>query len=59
MSKHALTDPAIAARLAAEYPLGVGEPEDIAAATDWLLSEEARWITGTALTVDGGRLCRA
>ena len=55
MSKHALTDPAIAARLAAEYPLGVGEPEDIAAATDWLLSEEARWITGQNLIVDGGR----
>lgn len=59
MSEQALSDPATAARLTAGYPLGIGEPADIAAATDWLLSSEARWVTGTTLTVDGGRLCRA
>ncbi|MGW2239460.1 SDR family NAD(P)-dependent oxidoreductase [Streptomyces sp. NPDC001759] len=37
------------------YPLGrVGEPEDIAAAVAFLASRDASWITGTALTVDGG-----
>lgn len=37
------------------YPLGrVGEPEDIAAAVAFLASGDAAWITGTALTVDGG-----
>ncbi|MGW3107911.1 SDR family NAD(P)-dependent oxidoreductase [Streptomyces sp. NPDC001100] len=37
------------------YPLGrVGEPEDIAAAVAFLASHDASWITGTALTVDGG-----
>ncbi|MFF8594689.1 SDR family NAD(P)-dependent oxidoreductase [Streptomyces sp. NPDC015220] len=37
------------------YPLGrVGEPEDIAAAVAFLASRDAAWITGTALTVDGG-----
>ncbi|EPD68148.1 SDR family NAD(P)-dependent oxidoreductase [Streptomyces sp. HGB0020] len=37
------------------YPLGrVGEPDDIAAAVAFLASREAAWITGTALTVDGG-----
>jgi NAD(P)-dependent dehydrogenase (short-subunit alcohol dehydrogenase family) len=34
----------------------VGKPEDIAAAVCFLASDEARFITGTNLTVDGGRL---
>lgn len=37
------------------YPLGkIGMPEDIAAAVSFLLSDEAKWITGSILTVDGG-----
>ena len=34
----------------------IGKPEDIAAAICFLASEEARFITGTTLVVDGGRL---
>jgi glucose 1-dehydrogenase len=34
----------------------VGQPEDIAAAVCFLASDEARFITGTTLVVDGGRL---
>jgi NAD(P)-dependent dehydrogenase (short-subunit alcohol dehydrogenase family) len=34
----------------------VGQPEDIAAAICFLASAEARFITGTTLVVDGGRL---
>lgn len=34
----------------------VGKPEDIAAAVCFLASPEARFITGTTLVVDGGRL---
>jgi glucose 1-dehydrogenase len=34
----------------------IGKPEDIAAAICFLASSEARFITGTNLTVDGGRL---
>ena len=34
----------------------VGEPDDIAAAICFLASSEARFITGTTLLVDGGRL---
>lgn len=37
-------------------PLGrLGRPEDVAAAVLFLLSEEAEYITGQSLTVDGGR----
>ncbi|MDQ6676932.1 MAG: SDR family oxidoreductase [Acidobacteriota bacterium] len=34
----------------------VGKPEDIAAAVAFLASDEAKFITGTTLVVDGGRL---
>ena len=33
----------------------LGEPEDVAAAAAFLLSDEASWITGQVLTLDGGR----
>ncbi|MGN6503015.1 MAG: SDR family NAD(P)-dependent oxidoreductase [Pseudolysinimonas sp.] len=36
----------------------VGQPDDIAAAVSWLLSEEASWIDGIQLPVDGGWLTR-
>jgi NAD(P)-dependent dehydrogenase (short-subunit alcohol dehydrogenase family) len=37
-------------------PKDVGRPEDVAAAVAFLASDDARFITGTALRVDGGRL---
>jgi len=38
-------------------PLGrVGEPEDIAAATLFLAGDEAGWITGQTLAIEGGTL---
>lgn len=37
-----------------QYPLGYGEPEDVANAIVFLLSDAARWITGTELLLDGG-----
>ncbi|MGN6204278.1 SDR family NAD(P)-dependent oxidoreductase [Humibacter sp.] len=43
--------------LAPMYPLGrVGEPADIAAAIAFLASDDASWITGVTLPVDGGSL---
>lgn len=37
-----------------DHPLGFGTPEDVAAAAEFLLSDGARWITGSVLVVDGG-----
>ena len=37
------------------YPLGIGQTEDVANACVFLLSDAAKWITGTNLVVDGGR----
>jgi NAD(P)-dependent dehydrogenase (short-subunit alcohol dehydrogenase family) len=39
-------------------PADVGKPEDIAAAVAFLASDDARFVTGAALAVDGGRLAR-
>lgn len=39
-------------------PKDVGKPEDVAAAVAFLASDDAAFITGTALRVDGGRLDR-
>ncbi len=35
-------------------PVQVLEPDDIANAVAWLVSDEARYVTGVALPVDAG-----
>ena len=44
-----------AASMRATHPLGLGRPEDVAAAVEFLASDHARWITGQEIVVDGGR----
>lgn len=41
--------------LVKSHPLGLGRPEDVAAAIVFLLSSDARWITGSELVIDGGQ----
>lgn len=37
------------------HPLGrIGQPRDVAAAIDFLLSDDSAWITGSVMDVDGG-----
>ncbi|MEV0337266.1 SDR family oxidoreductase, partial [Nocardia sp. NPDC050717] len=43
------------AELAKTYPLKrLGVPEDIAGAVAFLLSDDASWVTGQLLVLDGG-----
>lgn len=48
-------DPTLLKRQAALFPLGrVGEPEDVAGVVRFLASDDARFVTGAAIPVDGG-----
>src|SRR6185312_15436539 len=43
------------AKLAESIPLGrLGQPDDVASAVAYLASDEAAWITGATLHVNGG-----
>jgi NAD(P)-dependent dehydrogenase (short-subunit alcohol dehydrogenase family) len=47
--------PSMQAQLQERLPLGrIGQPSDVASAILWLASDEASWVTGSLLTVDGG-----
>jgi NAD(P)-dependent dehydrogenase (short-subunit alcohol dehydrogenase family) len=56
MSATALdSDPERKAKVLSRTPMGkLGEPDDIAEAIFYLLSDAAKYVTGTVLTVDGG-----
>jgi NAD(P)-dependent dehydrogenase (short-subunit alcohol dehydrogenase family) len=42
------------AALKQRHLLGIGQPEDVAGVIAFLLSDDARWMTGSVLTADGG-----
>jgi NAD(P)-dependent dehydrogenase (short-subunit alcohol dehydrogenase family) len=51
----ALANPKVLAFLLERTPLGrIGQPEDVANAVAFLASDEASWITGSTIFVDGG-----
>ena len=45
--------------LAPASDTGVGEPSDVGALARFLIGPESRWITGTAINVDGGQALRS
>ncbi len=54
-----LGDPAVWDNVIARHPLGrIGRPEEVAAAVAFLASEDASFITGAILAVDGGSLAK-
>lgn len=55
INKAVLDDPEATHAVEAEVPLGrMGNPDEIAAAVVWVASDEASYLTGTTVVVDGG-----
>jgi glucose 1-dehydrogenase len=55
INKDLIEHPEMRKEVEAEIPYGrIGTPEEIAAAVSWLASDEADYVTGTTLFVDGG-----
>ncbi len=51
-----MTDDAMMAKMADSMPMNyIAEPDDMARAALWLLSDESRWTTGVVLPCEGGR----
>ena len=56
MSSPILSSPAVKEQIANSIPIGrLGAPEEIAEAIAWLISPASRYVTGSVMTVSGGR----
>jgi NAD(P)-dependent dehydrogenase (short-subunit alcohol dehydrogenase family) len=52
-----MPDPTVTAQIAKSIPVGrTGTPEDIGAACVWLASDEAAWVTGQTIQINGGSI---
>jgi len=45
-------------RIVNEYPMGLGDTTDVAYMCVFLLSDDAKWITGQNIVIDGGYSAR-
>ena len=54
MQKFLEQDPSVAGAMANLLPVELVEPVDISNAILWLVSDEARYVTGVTLPVDAG-----
>lgn len=55
MTQSIFEDQNILKNLETNYPLGLGQVNDIFEIVDFLISDKSRWITGQQFFVDGGR----
>ena len=55
MAELAFNNPEIMEKVQRDYILGVGNPEDVANLISFLISDEARWMTGQNIILDGGK----
>ena len=59
MTARYITNPAVSSAITAAIPMGrVGDPSEVASAIAFLASDDASYITGELLMVDGGRRAR-
>jgi len=57
MTRNLQNDPELYEKSMEAHPFGgMGEVEDVARAAVFLASEDASWVTGVPLSVDGGYL---
>lgn len=54
LSRGAIEEDSFLKFYAERHPLGFGTPSDIANCCIYLMSDAARWVTGSILTIDGG-----
>lgn len=57
MADDVFNDPVAVAAMNHRHPMGTGKPQDVAGVVAFLLSDAARWITGSQVMVDGGASC--
>ena len=57
MADEIFSDPEAVAAMNHRHPMGTGMPGDVAGVVAFLLSDAARWITGSQVMVDGGASC--
>jgi NAD(P)-dependent dehydrogenase (short-subunit alcohol dehydrogenase family) len=57
MTAELFKDKEFRSKIENEYPLGLGQVDDISNMVEFLLSDNSKWITGQNYLVDGGRSC--
>ncbi len=55
MTENIYNDSELISRIELQYPLGLGESNDISNLVEFLISDNSRWITGQQFVIDGGR----
>lgn len=55
MTRDMFEDEQLLKQFQKNYPLGIGTPKNIEPMVEFLLSDEAGWITGQQFVIDGGR----